>query len=290
VTLVEKMFIFALKSEQLFVKTQEWPLLKKFFRLRIDQLERIHDPLLVEALYKSFYVQNGTSKETRKGRFSEIDEITLSLLDKSSENVIHDVAVSSGVTSLELYQKLARNGFDFKLYISDKFSRYYYTGDNLRRIYDCNHALTQAYILSFLSDKHLHWKHFFSKYSYHLIRLLPDKKKVEGNVLLYDPEVLSVLRVGEIYEIEYDIFASQFNSQFDLVRCMNTLNLAYFAASDISNAINNLKLSLKDGGLLQVGRTSSSGTNNVSYFRKVGDSLCWIEDTNGGSEIKELIG
>ena len=283
------MLIFAIRNERLLEKLRRRNFLGKFFTLRVEELDTACDRGLVDHLYKSFYVDNDVSKETSAGRFADIDTRTISLLKRDSENLIHDVGVSSGITSLDLYDRLEREGYRFKLYISDKFARFHCTGHAIRRIYDSDNVLTRAYVFSLLVDGKLHPKYFVSKYAYKLIKLIPFKGNASGEIVLYDQRLRSLLEQGLVSETDYDVFrGGPPEMQFDFVRCMNLLNRSYFSDAEISRAIDNLKASLKESGVLLIGRTNAEGKNNASFFRRNQDCLNWIEDFNEGSEIKEL--
>jgi hypothetical protein len=284
------MFIFALKNKRLFEELQRHRFLGKFVSLRVDCLDSVADPGLLAGFYKSFYVDNKTSKETRAGRFAELDDLAVSFLKSDSENLIHDVGVSSGITSVELYDKLVVAGCRFKLFVSDKFARFHATGDAFCRIYDGNDVLTRAYLFSLLSDEKLHWKHFISKYSFALLKRLPRASRPARQIVLYDPRLSKLIKEGRVAEIEYDIFNTTLDSQFTFVRCMNLLNRSYFSPAEISRAIHNLRSSLVEDGVLQVGRTNLQGANEASFFRKVQNRLVPAGDINKGSEIKGLVG
>lgn len=283
------MFIFAIRNEYLLERLARRPFLNKFFTLRLEELDSARDRGVVDQVYKSFYVENGTSKETSRGRFSDLDEKVLGFLKPDSENLILDVGVSSGITSLDLFEKLVQCDYRFSLSISDKFSRFYCAGSAIRRIYDRDNVLARAYVFSMLADKNLHWKYFVSKYSYELVRLLPFNGSLAEQLVLYDRRVRNLIEQGRICEVDYDVFSTTLDLQFDFVRCMNLLNRSYFSPPDILKAIDNLNKSLKEGGILQIGSTNSAGVNNVSFFRKVENHLEWLDDVNAGSEIKGLI-
>jgi hypothetical protein len=283
------MLIIALKNPARYRKLLGVPLLNKFFRLRADRMNQLQDRIAVEAAYKAFYTAAGSSKETSWNRLAEVDPLTLNLLNPLGPNVIHDMGVSSGVTSVDLHRQLVKRGIPFELIISDKFARYYCTGELLRRVYDEEGTLAQAYVFGLLCDRQAHWKYFVSKYGYHLVRLLPKGKRIEGELCLYDPELLALLEQGAIREIKYDVFTSRLEEKFDLIRCMNVLNLSYFGPSKIAAAIMNFHSSLKDKGVLQIGRTALRGQNEVSFFRKEQGQLRLLADVNGGSEIRHLV-
>ncbi|HKZ80419.1 MAG TPA: class I SAM-dependent methyltransferase [Pyrinomonadaceae bacterium] len=263
--------------------------MRNFFRFRLDRLGELKDPGLLSSVYTSFYTSDGTSKETSWDRFIETDEFTVGFLKQNAKNVIHDVGVSSGVTSLELYRKLNQRRLDFQLYVSDKFTRYYFTGKGLLRIYNEDTTLAQAYLFGLLLDRNIDWKYFLSKYAYYLVALLPKRSAGAERLCLYDLRLLSSFQQGIIHEIDYDLFRTRLDDRFDLVRCMNVLNVSYFRPAKILRAIRNLQRSLKNHGVLQIGRTNTLGRNEVSFFLKDGGNLRWILDVNGGSEIKPLV-
>jgi len=254
----------------------------------MDNLDSFAERASIDHAYKGFYVDNRTSKETTQGRFSDIDDNTLHFISGKSHPLIHDVGISNGITSVDLYRRLSADHRSFKLFVSDKFAHFYRVGTRFCRIYDRNDKLTRAYIFSIVADKNLHWKYFLSKYSYQLIRAIPYHRQHAVPIMLYDPSLRLLLHEGKIFEIEYDVFNTSHPPDFDLVRCMNVLNLSYFSPAEISKAIINLTHSLKEGGVLQIGRTTPEGLNNASFFKKVHDQLILVEDVNEGSEIKEL--
>jgi hypothetical protein len=283
------MLIIAVGNSDLYRRIQNIPVLNKFFRLRLDAAECLHDIRTSAAVYKSFYTAEGTSKETVPNRFSEIDKVTLALIDPDKQVAIHDVGVSSGITSLELFQQLASRGQAFKFYISDKFSRYRYSGKLVRRLFDEDGNLAQAYAFGLLCDRHVHGKYFISRLGYELVSRFRGPESIDGELCLYHPGIAELLSEGAIQELRYDLFRSQIESRFDFVRCMNVLNLSYFPPAKISTAIRNLYSSLNEDGILQVGKTNPAGINEVSFFRKANGKLLTVEEINGGSEISEIL-
>ena len=179
------------------------------------------------------------------------------------------MAVSSGVTSVELFSVLRDRGIPFKLMVSDKFSRYLYRGTMVRRIYAVNETLLCAYVLWIFADRKCSWKFPISKMLFSLVRAFDKPSSPFGQIPLYDFRLLDLMRKGDVEELSYDIFSTSLPDRFTFVRCMNVLNPAYFELDAIRRALSLLKSSLKDQGILLLGRTLPDGANAVSFYKKI---------------------
>ena len=85
------------------------------------------------------------------------------------------------------------------------------------------------------------------------------------------------VRIGQFYVA---VKGFSYEEHFD-----NLLNLFYFSEEKIIKAINNLNESLLEGGILQIGRTTSEGINNVSFYKKQNGRFILVKRLNSGSEI-----
>lgn len=282
------MFKLALESEDLFSRLSKYPILRRFFVFRIDCLSTLGDQKLASHVYKGIVTSDGTTKHTAAGRFHDLDSLVVGHLSHES-NVIHDVAVSNGVTSVELYSVLRGCGVPFKLIISDKFSHYLYRGNRVRKIYAVNKTLLFAYVGWILADRKCTWRFPISKLLFPLVRAFDKPSPPFGEIPLYESQLLALIRKGHVEELSYDIFSTSLPDTFTFVRCMNVLNLEYFKSDDISRALVLLKDSLKDQGVLLLGRTLPNGVNAVSFYKKVFGNLELIRDLNGGSEVRHLV-
>jgi len=283
------MLKFAMKDTSLYLKLSRHSWLEKFITFRMDALVETQDAKLASELYKRHRVSGGTTKETAPGRFQYRDEATLKILG-AGPHAVHDVAVSSGITSMELYELLTAHGISFKLWVSDKFSKYFQKGTWIRRIYDADKKLLHAYCLGILADWKVSWKYPFTKFLFLLLSKTDSPGGRVSEIPLYDPSLLKMLRSGAIAEMQFDLFATELPPQFTFVRCMNVLNLNYFPEDRILAALRLLNLSMREGGVLLVGRTGDGGFNTATFFLKTGDgNLESILDLRGGSEIKSLV-
>ena len=76
---------------------------------------------------------------------------------------------------------------------------------------------------------------------------------------------------------------------FSFVRCMNLLNLSYFPRDSIGLALRNVVESLKEGGVLQIGRTHPDGVSHAGFYRKRGTRLQLLHEVGSGTELREVI-
>jgi hypothetical protein len=281
------MFKLALKNEDLFSRFSQHPILRRFVVFRVDCLSNIRDPILASRLCQYIYTGNGTSKQTASGRFRNLDLLAADFLTHEL-NLIHDVGVSSGVTSVELYSVLRDRGIPFKLMVSDKFSRFFFRGTMVRRIYAVDKTPLCAYV-GICADRKYSWKFPISKILFTLIWAFEKSSSPFGEISLFDFRLLELIRKGHVDELSFDIFSTSLPDRFTFVRCMNVLNLSYFKPDAISGALALLKSSLKDQGILLLGRTMPDGANAASFYRKVSGNFELIRDLNGGSEISHLV-
>lgn len=243
-------------------------------------------------LMNNILLDNGVAKTTQPGRFAEIDSWLAQNLHESCVS-IHDIAVSSGITSLELKQKLESDGYKVNLSISDKFmSLRYFKRNFITYYYDIDGNFVLGNIFGIVAQRNCN-KFFF------ITRLLSkvmskNAKKCFDNslpeLLLLHPEVCSSIDQKEVTFINYDIFKTSIYNEFDVVRAMNILNPIYFDVNEIKRAVRLIFSSLKEGGVLIVGRTHlEDKKNHVSVYEKKDGLFKHIKSFNGGSEVSKNI-
>src|SRR5262249_20952397 len=121
------MFKLVTESEDLFRRVSANRLLARVIRPDPRMLATTRDSGLAARIVSELFVDGARiSKETAVGRFQDLDEVLIGCLGDVPAAVIHDVAVSSGITSLELLHRLRAGGCSPKIFISDKFSRCIY--------------------------------------------------------------------------------------------------------------------------------------------------------------------
>jgi hypothetical protein len=265
------------------------PILKHFFTLKVgEDFGEISNDRVLSKFYTDIYVNNKTSKKTSKNRFSDLDTLCYKYLEKNKLLMIHDVAVSNGISSCELHELLNNQGFSFRLFISDKYAKINAKTGFISKFYDSENQFTFGYLGPFFGVK----KNIFFPLTialFHLLKKIKNNEKYNLSIQLFHPKLLEKINNHAIKYIEYDIFETKTELKFNFIRCMNILNLGYFDKDLIIKGVQNIVKSLKEDGYLLIGRTNSNGQNNATFFRKQNSQVIAIEDLNDGSEIKQLI-
>jgi len=244
------------------------------------------------SLMNNILLNNGVAKTTQPGRFTEIDSWLAQNFHKSCVS-IHDIAVSSGITSLELKQKLESDGFKVNLSISDKFmSLSYFKRNFITYFYDIDGNFVIGNIFGIVAQKNCNNFFFISRLLSKVIS--KNAKKCFDNclpeLLLLHPEVCSSINQKEITFINYDIFKTSINNKFDIVRAMNILNPIYFDVNEIKRAVRLIFNSLTEGGIFIIGRTHlDDNKNHVSVYVKKDGHFKLIKSFNGGSEVSNNV-
>jgi hypothetical protein len=264
------------------------PLLRKFFVYRTDAMSELRSAAVRDYVYRAFFTSNATSKQTSAGRFVDLDRIARSIITQHKLDVVHDVGVSSGVTSLDLYRTLATAAIPLSFHISDKYAVYGSTGRWLVRISDAQGSVTELYVCGLLGKRDVTNKYPVTRLLHWLLADRPIHGPVRSFVL-FDREVLEHIQKGLICRIDYDVFNTRMPDRFSFVRCMNLLNLGYFPRESIETALRNLIESLKEGGVLQIGRTHPNGASHAGFYKKRGARLEVLEEVGSGTELRELI-
>jgi hypothetical protein len=241
-----------------------------------------------DRVYRAFFTANATSKQTSAGRFGDLDRLAGSIIRAHKLEVIHDVGVSSGVTSLDLYRTLATTGTALTFHISDKYAVYRCAGRCPARIIDAQGSVTELYVCGVLGKRDVSNKFPITRFLHWLLADRPIRGDVRTFVL-FDHEVIEHLEKGLIRRIDYDVFTTRMPGAFFFVRCMNLLNLSYFPAESIEIALRNLIESLQEGGVLQIGRTHPDGTSHAAFYQKHGTRLEMLQQVGSGTEVRDLI-
>lgn len=277
----------AINSEAFAKFARKYPLARRLFVYKITHISNVKDFELRSELYDAVYTEGQTAKSTRVKRFEDIDEESIKLLYPDN-NVVHDIAVSNGVTSVELFDRIRQSGKKAEFYISDKFSQYYYAGGCLTRVFSSNKRMLCGYVCFILADNHISRAFFISHMLFYILNILPVPQNLI-RISLYDEKTKAYLAKRLLKELYFDVFDTKIEQQFTFVRCMNLLQPVYFDEEKIKTALKNIKLSLKDAGIFQAGRTMQDGTNDVSFYRKTGNRLVLLHHLNKGYECNKLV-
>lgn len=279
----------AIKNIKFLKMVSKIPILKHCFIVKVSpEFNKILSERILNKFYKDIYVSNKTSKKTHINRFPDINEISLSYLNNKNEVIIHDIAVSNGISSVELKELLMLKNITNSFFISDKFAEVFVKKGIITKVFSVDNDLIFAYFwFLFAVDKNV-----FFPLTVFLFKLIKKQKLIDGadyKLLLLHPKVLNKIKNEEIKFINYDIFNTKVYNKFTFIRVMNILNLGYFNENQIIRALENIFISLKNEGVILIGRTNSNNINNASFFKKKDSKLILLEDVNDGTEIKHLI-
>jgi hypothetical protein len=281
-----RMLKFCISEAGSFRLLQTIPWIRHFFVFALPALPKVRHTDSGVELYSFVRYGDVTGKNTYKGRFSDVDRTTLELVNEPF--VFHDVAVSSGITSCELFETICLSGKAGSFVVSDKFSEVDVSPGVITRVYDNGGKLLNAYAFGILFDPKLSWFYFISKLLYFPISLITDSGR-KHKVSLFIPRLLDYIESGKIRYLPYDVFKTRLKEEFTVIRCMNILIPSYFSEAQIIQGIVNIRESLKEGGILLIGRTTVDNVHLASFFRKERGLLVSFLEINGGTEIRHII-
>jgi len=228
------------------------------------------------------------SRLTKKGRLTDLDNYVQEYISPGS--TILDVAISTGVTSVDLYNHLTLLGCQFNMEVSDPYSRISRQGAILKSYRNEFGSLFCHTLGPIVFSAKLKHKWFFSKYGGYILDHFVYKCSGEQEtVLLIDDELQKLLTQHKIAWVNLDIFVNPALKQYNFVRMMNLLNVDLFDNDHIKVALGNVFSSLIDGGILLAGRTNLQGINHATFFRKNSNKFVKVKAINRGSELEPII-
>lgn len=222
-----------------------------------------------------------TFKTTKSDRHKQTDKVILEYCKPKFSFL--DVGASTGITSLELIEKLEYN-FD-KFYVTDynlhidhcklngKNFFYNETGqcllisDNLRIIYPQESKLIHSVYNSQITAA-------YKTQRKRILLINPDLKQKAGTM---DSIIIN----------HYNVLNPWFGESVNVIKAANLFNKAYFSDQEIITGIENLYRALLEGGLLVI--IDNRINERSTIFQKKKSGLLLIKSINQGTEIQELI-
>ena len=263
--------------------------------LNVNKVESIESPELHSIVISDLLTPDSTTRKTCQNRFQDVNKVLLSLLDNSKLYSIHDIAVSNGITSVDLCDALNTENIRYHLTISDKLSdlnvlKY----GNIVFVYTDDYELVFGQYMKIACIPNASYKFFLSKLfgkllKYRWDRINASNKSASKKISLIHKNAQCLVGEGKMTYISYDIHNEIVVNSFDIVRCMNVLNLCYFSRDMIISAIRNIALSLREGGILQLGRTENNGKNRVSFYMKTKNKFKVVREISGGYDLKDIV-
>ena len=254
-----------------------------------------------QEFFNRISLSNGTAKTTKANRLTIVNRAVLPHIRTIPHRPVQimDVGASSGISTVEWYEDLARHGIDCDMIATDL-------------LVDAS-VLSFCWGLSALMDSRGNFIHFdllgrgmlttvngpmrpiVVGITSPLRMLFRVARRFKGIVKCETIRLISKRFAGNrrLQMYEDDLFVSdrsEFANRFDVLRAANILNRCYFPCSELRTLVGKIKRRLRQGGLFVVCRTDSSGRNNGGIFRLSESSRFDVADRIGtGSEIEDIV-
>ncbi len=262
---------------------------------------------LCERILFLFADERGAYKRTYAKRFEKFDAEVLAVLSEefssSTPLSLHDVGVSDGRTSVDLFSKLSTvyTGIDFtasdynpfveiiekgKLKVTIKDS-----GEILEILYPPfvfvknNYLYILLYPLNFLIRKIL--ERFMVQ---PLMREYQNKKIKSKKLFLFAPAATKLESLNKNFHLKQHDILNNFTKKYDVIRAMNVLNPSYFQEKDFLKILRNIHNALNPDGIFITGSNQNANTTvNGGVYKKTPDSFEPLWESGQGSPIAQHI-
>ncbi|MEO6655403.1 MAG: hypothetical protein ABIO36_04910 [Pyrinomonadaceae bacterium] len=257
------------------------------------------------AFFCSLKLKNGVTKTTDRDRMRDVDAWFIDLLPKDKYQTILDVAISSGITTVELCEMLdSKNiGYHMTGMDSDMTAFLLIFSDDKSILLDKEGQPIHYEIggKGFGYVKGTNIKHFaqraFLDYQTRLFINFRLKGGLRsntnnGHTKIHRIDLVSrEIKKNPVIElVEDSIFSPGGGKKYSLIRAANILNKSYFSDERLVDAVQKLRLRLESNGFLLVCRTNMEGQNNATLFRLSNEDQFEISGRFGnGSEIEDLV-
>jgi hypothetical protein len=270
-----------------------------------------HAPADLSRLERDFFgtirQRNGTYKYTYENRLDDLNEAVGRWLPVARPLGVMDVAVSSGVSTIEWCRDLERRGVEHSMTAGDihLMARLVSLPGGFRVLIDrkghpLQYDLRGKAVPNPPAKKTLPLVLpgiLLCRLGVLLRRRGLEAMNCEGAVPLVSPRLLAETRIDLV---EDDILTNQsLSRRFHVVRAANILNRDYFRAEILAQMAANLIERLVDGGLLALCSTTDDSYNDTSkprsndgtifIVRGPGRVVEVVERIGAGSEVEELV-
>lgn len=274
----------------------------KFLKLPADATT----PRCEEEFFSSIMGRNGTYKTTFRQRFSEVDDALVSLLESRAITAgsILDIGISSGTSTVELYDKLLSNGYETAIVGTDIL-----LDANIIRVFPGCRAIVDETGFPLRFDL-MKWsikpwvvksdyyngmaiirKSINRLFGYKARRMLQklDHPSVEG-VKLVTPRLLGNEHI-QVFNDDIRVYNRGYFRRFDFIRAANIFNVNYFPERDLRAMLGNVKRYLAGAGSsFLVLRTHEDKTNHGALYRlNQDDAFEQVRRFGNGSEVDGLV-
>lgn len=261
---------------------------------------------LLELVLCQFANANRTYKRTYSHRFREFDQAIARQLagpNRPGTLRVHDLAVSNGITAVELYRLLAQTCHGQIEYLASDLSPGIVAvrAGKVTLILDpTNHACLQLIRPPFVFNLQkkenarrfpVNWLVRRSLEATHCVELkrrylAGDPQLQVDEIELLHPECQQLVRSTAPFTFRSIDIMQPMEGPYDLVRAMNILNPGYFGAKELQRAIANIHASLVVGGLLATGSNQDSDSwVDGAIYRKTREGFELVLKTGSGSSV-----
>lgn len=250
------------------------------------------DASTTKDILRGLQLPNGTRKTTWPNRFTELNARCIEHLGGVSSPLrVLDIAVSSGISTIELVDAITSAGIATTVTATDLF-----THGDLVKVFPGVNLLVDN------DDRPIQWEflgrtlraHPNGSRIDHIRRALnemwtrlPQSRKRRRQVIpLVDSRLEKIATV-----IREDLFNPdpRLDGPYDLVRACNILNLDYFTTDELTQLTRTLINRLAADGLLVIARTRPDETNYASIYRRMHNGrLEVLEHINSPCDVHEI--
>lgn len=251
------------------------------------------------AFFAALRLGNGTFKTTYDHRMDDLNEFMIARWRATAFRPAKfmDIGVSSGISTVEWFEALQRDGFQPRMTATDLalWGRIVSLWPGMS-VLESGGCILQHMILGIPIRPWLRRLDYFTGYA--LLSALANKLAVRCRARREGDPILLVSsrarRHSGIEWLEDDILGenpARFIGRFDTIRAANILNADYFSGHQLERAVVNLRDRLAGpNARLIVNRTLKEGSNHATMFRLTDANRFEVEARFGrGSEIEHVV-
>lgn len=258
-----------------------------------------------EKLEKKFFNQlvlpNQTLKTTDARRLTDVDRVCNTILKAEARHPVRilDIAVSSGITTIEWSESLNKNGITHTIDAFDKCVE-----ATIVSFFNSFHVLTDSTgrPLQFEFNGFVLENYLGESFSRQIRRALPIVVlrvmfRICRSISIVSSRALPVklvarrLRSSETVDVfEFDMMnVDQLPKKYTFVRAANILNLAYFERPVIKRAVQKILSRIESDGYLCIVRTHDDKQNHGTVFQLKDGALKVVDRIGNGSEVEDCV-
>lgn len=295
-----------------------WPFSYLLLRdLKILRGESYEEEIL-ERVYRSMLAGKGIYKITTANRFCELDIAINRFVQQQAFNevVVHDMGISNGITSFELFNILSKS-CKVKFYASDYYDSIYTVRDNQSGwtfIFDLDENplqfVSKHFVISGYRAELLRYPVNYFVQAWVRFQLFPRARKVLSEAVklklesgcdfnnynfdripLFHPRVIeTAANTDRFILFRHNVFDRN-PVKAHVIRLMNVLTPNHFIPDQVIRGLQQSIYNLNKKGILVIGRTvdENDGRTCATAYQIVANKLKPVWQINNGYEWPELV-